>query len=146
MKAIGAQSGQITGIYLNLVFILSLLSLLVGLPLAAWGGSQLSWVLAYAFNVDLIGSTVPVGMLLVEAAVGFVVPFLAAIYPIMSGARVTVREAINDYGMAGNSKKGFIDRFMEQVRGLPRPVIISIRNNQFELHTINNIKYISIFV
>ncbi|NIN36336.1 MAG: ABC transporter permease, partial [Gammaproteobacteria bacterium] len=31
MKAIGAQTGQITGIYLNLVFILSLLSLLVGL-------------------------------------------------------------------------------------------------------------------
>jgi len=128
MKAIGAQTGQITGIYLNLIFILSLLSLLVGLPLAAWGGSQLSRLLAYAFNVDLIGSTVPVEMLLVEAAIGFVVPFLAAIYPIMSGVRVTVREAINDYGTAGNSKIGFIDRLMEQVRGLPRPVIISIRN------------------
>ncbi len=128
MKAIGAQSGQIIGIYFILVFILSLLALLIGLPLAAWSGSLLSRGLAWAFNVNLIGSTVPVKMLFVEAAIGFAVPFLAAAYPIISGVQVTVREAINDYGTAQNSTKGIIDRFLEQARGLPRPIILSIRN------------------
>ncbi len=128
MKAIGAQSGQIIGIYLNLVFVISLLSLLIGLPLAAWGGSRLSQGLGWAFNVDLIGSTVPVGMVGLEAIIGFTVPFLAAIYPIMSGTRVTVREAINDYGMDASSKKNFFDKFLEQLRGIPRPIMLSIRN------------------
>ncbi len=128
MKAIGGQSGQIMGIYLNMVFVLSLLSLLIGLPLAAWGGSRLSQGLAWAFNVDLVGSIVPVRMLLIEAIIGFAVPFLAAMYPIMSGVRVTVREAINDYGMAESSKKSFFDNFLERLRGIPRPIMLSLRN------------------
>jgi putative ABC transport system permease protein len=128
MKAIGAQSGQILGIYFSLVFILSLLALMIGLPVAAWGGSQLSRGLAYALNVDLIGSAAPPKMLLIEAAIGFAVPFLAAAYPIMSGVKVTVREAINDYGVAGSSQQGTFDRFLGRIRGLPRPVILSIRN------------------
>lgn len=129
MKAIGAQSGQIIKIYFNLVLVLSLLALLIGLPLAAWGGSLLSQGLAYAFNVDLLGSTVPLKMLWIEAVIGLIVPFLAAAYPIISGVRVTVREAIDDYGVAGAmSQQGFVNHLLERIRGLPRPVMISIRN------------------
>ncbi len=128
MKAIGAQSGQVIGLYFNLVLVLSGLALLIGLPVAAWGGSLLTRGLAYAFNVDLIGSTVPLKMLGVEAVIGLTVPFLAAAYPIISGVRVTVREAINDYSVGGSFQQGFISRFLERIRGLPRPVMLSIRN------------------
>ncbi len=129
MKAIGAQSGQIIGLYFNLVLVLSVLALLIGLPLAAWGGSLLTRGLAYALNVDLSGSTVPVQMLGIEAVIGLAVPFLAAAYPIISGVRVTVRDAINDYGVAGGmSQQGLVNRFLGRTRGLPRPVMLSIRN------------------
>jgi putative ABC transport system permease protein len=56
------------------------------------------------------------------------VPFLAAVYPIVSGVRVTVLEAINDYGVAGSSPSGFVSRLLERTRGLPRPVLLSLRN------------------
>jgi len=129
MKAIGAQSGQIIGLYFNLVLVLSVLALLIGLPLAAWGGSLLTRGLAYALNVDLSGSTVPVQMLGIEAVIGLAVPFLAAAYPIISGVRATVRDAINDYGVAGGmSQQGLVNRFLGRTRGLPRPVMLSIRN------------------
>lgn len=128
MKAIGARTGQIIGLYFNLVLVLSLLSLLIGLPLAAWSGSLLARGLAYIFNVDLAGATVPLRMLWLEAAIGLAVPFLAAVYPITSGVRVTVQQAINDYGVAGSSNAGLINRSFEKIRGLPRPVILSIRN------------------
>jgi putative ABC transport system permease protein len=128
MKAIGGQSSQITGIYFQLVLILGVLALLIGLPVAAWGGSLLTRGLAYTFNVDLIGSTVPLKMLGLEAAIGLIVPILAAAYPVISGGRVTVREAIHDYGVTGSTPPGFISRLVERIGGLPRPVLLSIRN------------------
>ncbi|MEM7348051.1 MAG: ABC transporter permease, partial [Chloroflexota bacterium] len=128
MKAIGAQAGQIVGLYLRLIFILSLLSLLVGLPAAIWGGYQLSKGLGYAFNVDLVDWTIPWETMLLEVSIGVFVPFLAAIYPIMSGVRVTVREAINDYGVVPSTNAAGIDRFADRLRGFPRPMMLSIRN------------------
>lgn len=128
MKAVGGQSGQIIGIYFHLVLILSLLALLIGLPVAGWGGSLLTRGLAYAFNVDLTGPTVPLKMLGIEAAIGLLLPILAAIYPLVSGVRVTVREAINDYGVTGSAQPGYINRLLERIGGLPRPVLLSIRN------------------
>ncbi len=128
MKAIGAQTGQIAGIYLAMIFILAALSLLISLPLAAWGGSQLTTSVASVFNLELLGPIVPIEMLFLEAGLGFAVPFLAAFYPILAGVQVSVQEAISDYGMGGNLGQGFVDRLVERIRGLSRPVMLSIRN------------------
>lgn len=58
-----------------------------------------------------------------------VVPIMAALWPILSGARVTVREAINSYGIGATSGgRGVIDRLLERVRGLSRPLLLSLRN------------------
>jgi putative ABC transport system permease protein len=39
-----------------------------------------------------------------------------------------VREAISNYGTGGKGKSGLLDRLLLQVRGLPRPVLLSLRN------------------
>ena len=42
---------------------------------------------------------------------------------------MTVREAINDYGMGkGQVTAGLIDRLLHRIRGLSRPLMISLRN------------------
>lgn len=64
-------------------------------------------------------------MLALQAAVGLVIPLLAALSPIIGGTRITAREAI-----AGDGRRGrdAVDRLVERVRGLPRPFLLSLRN------------------
>jgi putative ABC transport system permease protein len=57
------------------------------------------------------------------------VPVGAAFIPILSGARITVREAISDYGLT-KTRFGvsLFDRIIGAVRGFPRPFLLSLRN------------------
>ncbi len=56
-------------------------------------------------------------------------PVLAALYPIISAVRVTAREAMSDYGMSGQkARRSRTDAILERVRGLPRPLLLSLRN------------------
>jgi putative ABC transport system permease protein len=58
-----------------------------------------------------------------------VVPPLAALIPILSGTRATVGEALRDYGISQTSRKrSLMARLIERVRGLPRPLMLSLRN------------------
>jgi len=63
-----------------------------------------------------------------QVMVALLVPLLAALWPIYSGVRLTVREATSNYGIGATFGKGLIDRLLAKVRGLPRQVILTIRN------------------
>ncbi|MBI5964768.1 MAG: ABC transporter permease, partial [Chloroflexi bacterium] len=56
-----------------------------------------------------------------------IVPVLAAILPIYNSVRVTVREALSDYGLGGNAKPKD-DSVNRNSVLIPRPIRISIRN------------------
>jgi len=74
---------------------------------------------------------IPVKAFAVEALIGFGVPFLAALYPIWSGTRVTVREALSDYGLGkSQTQAGLLERVLKLLRGplFRRPVLLSLRN------------------
>lgn len=69
-------------------------------------------------------------MLLIEVSIGLLVPTLAALWPIIiQGTSVAVREAISDYGV-GNGQFGtnMIDRIIASIKGISRPLQISLRN------------------
>ena len=60
---------------------------------------------------------------------GLLVPLLAALAPVLTGTRITVREAISGYGLGkGRFGKGRIDQLIERVRFLSRPMLLSLRN------------------
>ena len=129
MKAIGAQTRQMVAMYMSYVAIYSLLAALIAIPLAALGGSSFSATLADTLNIKLQGSQVPLQALASVAALVFAAPMLAALYPILAGARVTVREAISDYGVPpARLGKSVLDRLLEGIRGVPRPILLSLRN------------------
>lgn len=130
MKAVGARGGQITALYTVMVLIFGLLALIITIPLAISSGIQAAAFLANFFNLNLGTVQIPPQAFAVEALIGFGVPILAAFYPIWSGTRVTVREAISDYGLAKTVNTGFLDRFLSRLRGplFPRPVLLSFRN------------------
>jgi putative ABC transport system permease protein len=129
MKSIGAQVGQVASTYFATVALFGGLALVVALPLGvglAWGFSV---VLANMLNFDIVSFAVPPVVLTLEAASSLAVPVVAATIPIWTWSRVSVREAISDYGTSETAKSGdVIDRLVERVRGLPRPMLLSIRN------------------
>lgn len=129
MKAIGARAGQIAGMYLTTVLAFGVLALMVGIPLGLLAAYGLSGYLAAMLNFDLVGLTIAPEVLIPQIVVGLTVPLVAALYPIISGTRVTAREAMSSYGVAnGRFGRGRIDRLLERVRGLSRPLLLSLRN------------------
>ncbi|HXV42615.1 MAG TPA: ABC transporter permease, partial [Anaerolineae bacterium] len=127
MKAIGAGTGQILLIYFSGVLIYGLLALLVAIPLSVLGAQQLSNFLLYFFNVDAGPFTLSAAAVLVQVAIALLAPLLAALVPIIAGARITVREAISTYGLGGGGE-GRLERLLARVQRLSRLVLLTISN------------------
>jgi putative ABC transport system permease protein len=129
MKSIGASSGDIVGMYLVTVLAFGMLSLFVSIPLGVLGAWALSNFFAGLFNFDITTVSVPPMVLALQVTAGLLVPLLAALMPVLTGTRITVREAISGYGLGkGRFGKGRIDQLIERVRFLSRPMLLSLRN------------------
>jgi putative ABC transport system permease protein len=94
MKAIGASAGQIIGMYLATVAIFGLLALGVAIPLGSATAVGLVRFAAGYLNFNMASYISPPWVLILQVGVGLIVPLLAALYPVLAGARLTVREAI----------------------------------------------------
>ena len=55
-------------------------------------------------NFDLMNSVRQALCIALEIVAGILIPLLASLYPVRNGTRVTVREAIQDYGLATGSR------------------------------------------
>jgi len=127
MKTIGARRSQVIALYLGAVVVYSLLALLLALPLTmVVTGAVLQFAGGY-LNLDFPRWSLPPTVLFLQIAVGVLVPLVAALVPVLRGAAVTVREAIADAGV-GNPGVGVLDRILSRIRGLSRPVQLSLRN------------------
>ena len=128
MKAVGGRRAQITAMYLVMVAIYGAMAVLIGVPLALWGGH---WFTAYAANIlnfRVTDYTPPTYVIVLEVLVGLAVPVLAAIVPVRAGARTSVVQAFNATGISPDFGHGLVDRALGLLRGLPRPVALSLRN------------------
>ncbi len=131
MKAIGARPRHVVGIYMSMVLIFALLSIALAVPLGALAAWAFTRMMAAFFNVDTIDFSLPPIVLAVQLGVGLAVPLLAALYPVLSGTRVTVRQAISNFGLGqGRFGTSFIDRLSvsPRLRKLPRPLLLALRN------------------
>ena len=100
MKSVGARTHQIATMYLGLVGALALLALAAGLPLGLVGGRALVAIVAQLLNLQIASSALPWTLVAASIAIGFAVPMLAALVPIMMASRLTVQAAIQDRGVS----------------------------------------------
>jgi len=129
MKAVGARTDQVMGMYLVLVLAFGVLALLFAGPLGALVGYGVSVGVSQFLNFNIGPFRIPWITVVLDILVALVIPLLAAVVPIRRGARITIREALSSYGLsAGGFGKGFFDRMLERVQHLPRPLLISLRN------------------
>lgn len=129
MKAVGGSSAQVTWMYLGMVAVYGVLAVLVGVPSAAFAGKQFIAYAAGILNFRISSYTVPGWVTALEVVVGLVVPLLAAIVPIRLGTRTSVVHALTNTGVNSAAfGHGLVDRALGLLRGLPRPVALSLRN------------------
>lgn len=128
MKAIGARTDQILLMYCVLVIAFGLLALAIAAPLAYIAGGLFTDFFAGLFNFDSRSYGIIPGVLAIELFVSIVVPLLASIVPIIRGTSIPIREALSSEGGAGGYGSGLIDRLVSRVRGVSRPLLLSLRN------------------
>ena len=129
MKAVGAKRYQLVGMYLGAVLIYSVAALAVAVPLTVLAGGGIAAFLGTFINVDFPRWSLPPYVLALQLLVGLLTPLLAALVPVFKGTALTVREAVSDYGTTAEQvQDGGLTRLLNSVRGLPRPVQLSLRN------------------
>ena len=125
LKAVGARTWHILRLYFISVFIYGLLALLLALPLAIYGAWGISTWLSNSFGADL-AFDVSQPIIILVVLLCLLAPVLASLIPIISGARITVREAISTYGLSTNT--GLLARALAKMRFISRLVLITISN------------------
>lgn len=128
MKTIGGRQRQIVGLYLATVLIFSLVAIGLAIPLSAVGAILLSRYIAGLMNFNIFSQPLSREVLALEIFAGVLVPQAAALWPVLRGTRITVREAISDYGVSGSSQPGWWDVLLQRLRGISRPQLLSLRN------------------
>lgn len=129
MKSIGAQTAQLIAMYIVLIMCFGLISLAFAVPLAAWVGYIVAQGIANLLNFTLGPFRLLPTTLALQVGIALIVPIVAGLLPVLKGTRITIREAISSYGLGrGKFGRSLIDRLVESVRFLPRPVLISLRN------------------
>jgi putative ABC transport system permease protein len=127
MKAVGGTSGQIVSIYLVTMAFYGVLALVVAIPVGAGLGYVFVASIADFLNFDINNFRISPLVIGVEVAVALLVPLVAALVPVIGGVRVTAREAMSTFASA-KSGPGIIERALARLRGLPRPLLLSLRN------------------
>jgi putative ABC transport system permease protein len=128
MKAVGATGGRVTRFYLTIALIYGLLALSVAVPLGAVGAHLMAvWMLDF-FNIFAGDFRIVETAVVIQIVVGLIVPLLAALVPVVGGARISAHKAISTYGLGGGFGRGLLDRLLGRLRHLPRPLALSMRN------------------
>ncbi|HET9656470.1 MAG TPA: ABC transporter permease [Kineosporiaceae bacterium] len=132
MKAVGARTGQLFGMYLGFAVLLAAIATaLAALPgLAA--GRFLARVAGGLLNLDLTDTSAPWWVLATVLLAGIGVPVLVAVPPLLRGSRRTVREGIDDHGVDPAGSVGRIasrlGSWLARLPGTSRTDALAVRN------------------
>jgi putative ABC transport system permease protein len=128
MKSMGARNMQVMLMYFILVVCFGLIALAIGAPLAEIAARAFTNFFASMFNFDPLNMGLIPEVVALELFVSIIVPVTASIYSILRGSTMTVREALDATSGAGSFGTSLVDRIINRIRGLPRPVLLSLRN------------------
>jgi putative ABC transport system permease protein len=113
--------------YVVLILGFGLGALLIAIPLANYASEILGGGMASYLNFLPMPYESYPQTLIQQAIVALLVPLLAAIWPLTNSVRITVREALSDYGIGGNAKPK--DKSVSKgALWIPRPMRLSLRN------------------
>lgn len=129
MKAIGARSAQITGLYVTLVVLEGLVAVVIGTPLGVLAGRGLAGMIGQLLNFTLYSVAVPAWVFVVQVLMSTLVPLLVTLGPIRRTTRVTVRETLADYGTTRESLSSHrLGNWLRKLHGIDNTLLLALRN------------------
>ncbi len=129
MKLVGGRTNQVLGMYLTLITIYGAIALLLAAPLGAVAGYGVARFIAEVTGAVLRGFRVIPLVVLVQASIAILVPLAAGFFPVMSGARTSIQQAISDFRPGGRQARGNgLGRGARWFHWISRPTLLSFRN------------------
>jgi putative ABC transport system permease protein len=129
MKAIGARSQQIIGLYFGMVLLLSLIACALAIPFSILGANALAGFTAGLVNFNAPQVEYSQQSLLLQLGVGLIVPLLTAAFPILNGTRVSPAQVLSEYGISQVWRgAGWIDALVGRIPTLTRDLLLALRN------------------
>lgn len=136
MKALGGTRWRIIGSYLLTIAIYSIMGTALGLEFGLLGGYQLAALLSSTVQLTVGNSALALDagpfqfslpVLLISVLVGLLIPQLAALWPLWTGTKITVREAIAAYGVRLSHKQARARAWGSRMPWVPQLVWLGLR-------------------
>jgi putative ABC transport system permease protein len=128
MKALGAGRKQVLQVYLVTASLYGVVGSILGI-LGGFGlGKLILTFLGSALNFDVSSFFFQPAALFLGLVVGMGVTLLAALIPAWRGTAISVRQAMDNYGISSSYGQGWFDRLLTKLRGLPPLVALALRN------------------
>lgn len=103
MKTIGGNSAQIGTLYLLMLLAICLIALIVSIPLSRIAAYGFYTQIAELLNLEITDPSIPWSVPIIQIISGLTLPMVAAAFPMIRGTRISVRAALDNYGVSQNS-------------------------------------------
>ena len=124
LKSLGGRLHQTLSLYFQEVLLFGILALLLAIPMGLVGAYFLADGVAASLNFNVQHFRLPLITIVLQSLSALLAPLLASSTPIISGSRITIREAISNYKPETGTRLGSFRLFGE----LPQLANLSIRN------------------
>jgi len=124
LKSIGASTSKITGAYMLAFFCLVALIAIVSISLSTLLAGVVSSALLSIGNLRPADTGVSPYLYAIYSILALAVPLIIAFFPIHRGVKLSVKDAINDYGISADAAQ----IKLPEPKYLSRPVLLSLRN------------------
>lgn len=128
LKAIGAKTGKILTAYMGAALLLVVSNLAVSFVLSIFASRGLSIFFMSLGNMKMSSFSLPVFQYVLFFGASLLVPLTLAFLPIRRGLSITVKDALGDYGIQGETEKKFSVLPKRLAKKLSRPVLLSLRS------------------
>jgi putative ABC transport system permease protein len=128
MKTIGGNSAQIGRLYVLMLFVICIVALIVSIPLSRLAAFGFYTQIAGLLNLEITDTSIPWSVPLIQLISGITLPMIAAAFPLVRGSRISVRAALDNYGVSAKSTPvSFISR-LPFVNALSDTFRLALRN------------------
>jgi len=103
LKAIGARRIDIIQIYLIMILIPGAIAASIAIPLASAAGYAFAEFISRKLNFEILTTGLPPGLYLAMILVSLLLPLVFSFRALQRGSSISVRDALTDYGIRGES-------------------------------------------
>jgi putative ABC transport system permease protein len=104
MKTIGGTSYQVLQMYFLMMVIVCVVALVISIPLSRLAAVGFYTEIAKLLNLEIADASIPPRVPLIQLASGILIPLIAAAVPLIRGSRISVRAALDNYGVSSQQQ------------------------------------------